>query len=92
MTSRRGVVLHSSGIGNLSRPHLGPANSREDSDVVLAPGITFNFKHALRMKRSAVQDVKKESRTVQIGEHVLVTERGIVRLGRRELKPLTTES
>ena len=89
---RAGVVLHSSGIGNLSRPRLGPANSREDSDIVLAPGMTFNFKPAIRMKRSAVQDVPKENRLVQIGEHVLITESGVARLGRRELKPLTTES
>jgi len=89
---RSGVVLHSSGIGNLSRPRLGPANSREDSDIVLAPGMTFNFKPAIRMKRSVVQDVRKENRAVQIGEHVLVTESGVVRLGKRELKPMTTES
>ena len=89
---RSGVVLHSSGIGNLSRPRLGPANSREDSDIVLAPGMTFDFKPAIRMKRSAVEDVRKENRVVQIGEHVLVTASGVTRLGRRELKPLTTES
>ncbi len=88
---RSGVVLHSSGIGNLSRPRLGPANSREDSDIVLAPGMTFNFKPAIRMKRSAMQDVRKENRVVQVGEHVLVTESGVARLGKRELKPLTTE-
>jgi len=34
---RSGVVLHSSGIGNLSRPRLGPANSRGEQDIVLAP-------------------------------------------------------
>ncbi len=89
---RSGVVLHSSGIGNLSRPRLGPANSREDSDIVLGPGMTFNFKPAIRMKRSAVQDVRKENRAAQIGEHVLVTESGVARLGERELKPMTTES
>ncbi|TAJ77181.1 M24 family metallopeptidase, partial [bacterium] len=88
---RSGVVLHSSGIGNLSRPRLGPANSREDSDIVLAPGMTFDFKPAIRMRRSTVQDVRKENRVVQIGEHVLVTESGVARLGKRELKPLTTE-
>ncbi len=54
--------------------------------------MTFNFKPAIRMKRSAVQDVRKENRVVQIGEHVLVTESGVARLGKRELKPLTTES
>ena len=89
---RSGVVLHSSGIANLSRPRLGPANSRGDSDIVLAPGMAFDFKPAIRMKRSAAQDVRKENRSVQIGEHVLVTASGVTRLGRRELKPLTTES
>ena len=89
---RSGVVLHSSGIANLSRPRLGPANSREESDIVLAPGMTFNFKPAIRMKRSAVQDVRKENRVVQIGEHVLITESGVPRLGRRELKALAIES
>lgn len=89
---RSGVVLHSSGIGNLSRPRLGPANSREDSDIVLAPGMTFDFKPAIRMKRGAVEDVRKENRVVQIGEHVIVTASGVARLGKRELKPLTTEN
>jgi len=89
---RSGVVLHSSGIGNLSRPRLGPANSRGDSDIVLAPGMTFDFKPAIRMKRSAVEDGQKENRVAQIGEHVIVTETGVERLGKRELKPLTTEN
>jgi Xaa-Pro aminopeptidase len=88
---RSGVVLHSSGIANLSRPRLGPANSRGESDIVLAPGMAFDFKPAIRMKRSAIQDVRKENRSVQIGEHVLVTGSGVTRLGKRELKPLTTE-
>ena len=88
---RSGVVLHSSGIGNLSRPRLGPTNSRGDSDIVLVPGMTFDFKPALRMKRSAVEDVGEENRVVQIGEHFLITEKGAVRLGKRELKPITTE-
>jgi Xaa-Pro aminopeptidase len=89
---RSGVVLHSSGIANLSRPRLGPANSRGESDIVLAPGMTFDFKPAIRMKRSAAQDVRKENRSVQIGDHVLVTAASVSRLGKRELKPLTTES
>ena len=41
---RSGVVLHSSGIANLSRPRLGPANSRGESDIIIAPGMTFDFK------------------------------------------------
>ena len=89
---RSGVVLHSSGIANLSRPRLGPANSREESDIVLAPGMTFDFNPAIRMKRGAIQDVGKENRVVQIGEHLLVGTTGVTRLGKRELKPLITQS
>jgi Metallopeptidase family M24 len=89
---RSGVVLHSSGIANLSRPRLGSSNSRGESDIVLAPGMPFDFKPAIRMKRSAAQDVRTEDRSVQIGEHVLVATASVSRLGKRELKPLTTES
>jgi Xaa-Pro aminopeptidase len=89
---RSGVVFHSSGIANLSRPRLGPANSRADSDIILSPGMTFNLKPALRLQQTTVQDVRKENRVVQIGEHVLVTTNALVRLGKRELKPLITES
>jgi hypothetical protein len=42
------------------------------------------------MKRNAVQDVMRENRVVQIGEHVIVTASGVARVGRRELKPLTS--
>jgi len=87
-----GVVLHSSGIANLSRPRLGPANSRGDSDIVLLPGMTFDFKPAIRLKRNVVEDVRRENRIVQIGEHYLITDKGAVRLGKRELKPITTEA
>ena len=89
---RSGVVLHSSGIGNLSRPRLGPANSRGDSDIILVPGMTFDFKPALRMKRSVIQDTGRENRIVQIGEHYLITEKGPFRLGKRDLKPMATEA
>jgi len=83
-------VLHSSGIANLSRPRLGPANSRGESDIIIAPGMTFDFKPAIRMKRNALQDVMKENRVVQIGEHVIVAATGVTRVGKRELKPLTS--
>jgi len=87
---RSGVVLHGSGISNLSRPRLGPTNSRGDSDIVLVPGIAFDFKPAIRMKRSAVEDVGRVNRVVQIGEHYLITDKGAARLGKRALAPLTT--
>jgi Xaa-Pro aminopeptidase len=89
---RSGVVLHSSGIANLSRPRLGPANSRGDSNIILVSGMTFDFKPAIRMKRAAVQDVGKENRIVQIGEHLLVGANGVARFGKRALQPLTAES
>lgn len=85
---RSHVVLHSSGIGNLSRPRLGPANSRGDAPIVLQPGMTFDFKPALRLKRTHAQDVGPENRVVQLGDHVLVTDIGVVRLGTRHLGPL----
>jgi Xaa-Pro aminopeptidase len=87
-----GVVLHSSGIANLSRPRIGPANSRGDAPIVLAPGMAFDFKPALRLRRSFMEDTGKSNRIVQIGDHVLVTESGAVRLGKRDLKPISTES
>ncbi len=89
---RSGVVFHGSGISNLSRPRLGPSNSRGDSDIVLIPGMAFDFKPALRMKRGSVEDIGRENRVVQIGEHYLITDNGVVRLGRRELKPMATET
>lgn len=87
---RSGVVLHSSGIGNLSRPRLGPANSREDGPIVLRPGMTFDFKPALRLQRTSLRDVGAENRVVQLGDHILVTESAAIRLGTRRLGPLAT--
>jgi hypothetical protein len=52
--------------------------------------MTFDFKPAIRMRREVIQDVGSQNRTVQLGDHVLVTEGGIVRLGTRALAPLTT--
>ena len=89
---RSGVVLHSCGISNLSRPRLGPSNSRGDSDIVLVPGMAFDFKPALRMKRSTVEDIGPTNRVVQIGEHYLITDKGAVRIGKRKLEPLATET
>jgi len=87
-----GVVLHSSGIANLSRPRIGPANSRGDAPILLTPGMAFDFKPAIRLRRSFIQDTGRTNRVVQIGDHVLVTENGAVRLGKRELKPIATEA
>jgi Xaa-Pro aminopeptidase len=89
---RSGVVLHSSGISNLSRPRLGPSNSRGEEGIVIVPGMTFDFKPALRLKREVLADVKNPNRVVQIGEHYLITEKGAVRMGKRDLRPLATEA
>ncbi|MBI2985200.1 MAG: M24 family metallopeptidase [Deltaproteobacteria bacterium] len=85
-----GVVIHSSGIGN-QRPRVGPI-TKHDMDVVLRPGMTFDIKPAITMKRERLQDVAPKNRSVQIGDQILVTEQGAVRLGKRALVPLATEA
>ena len=44
------------------------------------------------MKRSAGEDIGRENRVVQIGEHYLITDKSALRLGKRELKILPTEA
>jgi len=85
-----GVLLHSSGMGS-QRPRVGPT-TKEDMDIVLQPGMTFDLKPTIVMRREVVEDVRPKNRSVQIGEHVVVTEAGTVRLGKRDLKPITTKS
>lgn len=87
-----GVSLHSSGIGNLTRPRVGLKNSVKDHDVVIRPGMAFDFKPAFHLKREKAADAGARNRDVQLGEHFLVTDQGMVRIGSRPLVPLTTES
>jgi Xaa-Pro aminopeptidase len=87
-----GVSLHSSGIGNLTRPRVGLKNSVKDHEVVIRPGMTFDFKPAFHLKREMAADVGAKNRDVQLGEHFLVTEQGMVRIGSRPLVPLTTQT
>ncbi len=87
-----GVMLHSSGIGNLSRPRVGPRNSTKDLPIIIRPGMAFDFKPQIRLKRETMADAGGRNRDVQIGEHFLVTDTGVERLGKRELAPLTTQS
>ena len=87
-----GVSLHSSGIGNLTRPRVGIKNSVKDHDIVIRPGMTFDFKPAFHLNRQKAADVGSSNREVQLGEHFLVTEQGMVRLGSRPLVPLTTQT
>jgi len=88
-----GVVLHSDGIGNLSRPRLGPddVGSGEDDDIAIVSGMAFDFKPSIRMKSSVIQDVVPTNRWVQIGENILITPSGAVRLGKRDLEPIRTK-
>ena len=85
-----GVMIHSSGIGNLSRPRVGPGNSEGDLPIVLKPGMSFDLKPAFRLKRERLADIGPRNREIQLGEHLLVTETGAVRLGSRPLAPITT--
>jgi Xaa-Pro aminopeptidase len=87
-----GVSLHSSGVGNLTRPRVGIKNSVKDHDVVIRPGMAFDFKPAFRLSRQKATDVGANNREVQLGEHFLVTEQGMVRLGSRPLVPLMTQA
>jgi Xaa-Pro aminopeptidase len=86
-----GVVLHSDGIGNLARPRIGPNNTPLDKPTILLPGMTFDFKPAITMQRNVIADVGTTNRVVQIGENVLITQTGAVRLGNRKLEPISTE-
>src|SRR5262249_23531426 len=86
-----GVMFHSSGIGNLSRPRVGPSSGTEEFAIVLAPGMTFDYKPAFRLKRAKLADVGARNRVSQAGEHFLVTPQGAVRLGARELVPIAAQ-
>ena len=85
-----GVMIHSSGIGNLSRPRVGPGNSEGDLPILLEPGMCFDLKPAFRLKRERMADIGPRNREIQLGEHLLVTDKGAVRLGSRPLGPLAT--
>jgi Xaa-Pro aminopeptidase len=89
-----GVLIHGDGVGNLSRPRLGAAQlgSGQDDNVTLVPGMAFDLKPAIIMQRSVIQDVGAQNREVQVGENILITETGAIRLGTRKLVPLLTGS
>lgn len=87
-----GVVVHTDGIGSLSRPRLGTGQlgTGQDDKIEIVPGMAFDFKPNLRMRRDFIEDVGPENRAVQVGENILVTDSGARRLGRRPLIPLRT--
>jgi Xaa-Pro aminopeptidase len=86
------VMFHSSGIGNLTRPRVGPKSGVEEFDIVLQPGMTFDYKPAVRVKRAKLADVGAQNREINVGEHFLVTEKGAERLGTRALAPIATQT
>jgi Xaa-Pro aminopeptidase len=86
------VMFHSSGIGNLSRPRVGPKSGVEEFDIVLQPGMTFDYKPAVRVKRAKLADVGAQNREINVGEHFLITAKGAERLGTREIAPIATQA
>lgn len=87
-----GVVVHTDGIGSLSRPRLGTSQlgTGQDDNIPIVPGMAFDFKPNIQMRRDVIQDVGATNRRVQVGENLLVTDHGAVRLGTRRLVPLRT--
>jgi hypothetical protein len=86
------VMFHSSGIGNLSRPRVGPKSGVEEFEIVLQPGMTFDYKPAVRVKRAKLADIGGQNREINVGEHFLITEQGAVRLGAREIAAIATQA
>jgi len=56
----------------------------------MQPGHTFDFKPSVTLDRAKIRDVGERNRSVQLGESILVTEKGAVRLGNRPLVPIAT--
>ena len=81
-----GLNTHGGGLGFLSRPR----QSVEDNLVVMQPGHTFDFKPQVVLDRAKTKDVGEKNRPVQVGESILVTEKGAVRLGTRAIVPIAT--
>ena len=83
-----GVALHSGGIGRV-RPRLGVS---PDSEIVIQPGHTFDWKPSVTLSRAKIRDAVAENRDVQLGESYLITERGAQRFGDRSLGPIATHA
>ncbi len=83
-----GVALHSGGIGRV-RPRLGVS---PDSEIVIAPGHTFDWKPSATLNRATVRDARNENRDVQLGESYLITETGVERYGDRSMGPIATHA
>jgi len=76
-----GVVFHTGGAQG-DGPRMGPTRPDEYQDLVLEPGMVFTIKPRVLIKGVAAP-------SAQIGDPVLITERGAERLGRRKLETLT---
>jgi len=81
-----GLNTHGSGIGYLSRPR----QAAEDNLVVMQPGFAFDFKPSVTLRREKFRDAGDTNRSVQLGESIVVTDTGAVRLGTRPLVPIAT--
>jgi Xaa-Pro aminopeptidase len=79
-----GVAVHSGGIGQ-ARPRGG-----RDNEMIIQPGHVFDFKPSLALPRATIKDVGEKNRSVQLGDAILVTDKGVVRLGTRPLGPIAT--
>jgi Xaa-Pro aminopeptidase len=79
-----GVAVHSGGMGQ-ARPRGG-----KDNEMIIQPGHVFDFKPSLALQRTAIKDVGERNRQVQLGDAILVTDNGFVRLGTRPLAPIAT--
>lgn len=53
-------------------------------------GHTFDFKPSVALDRAKFKAVAERNRPVQVGESILVTEKGAVRLGTRAIVPIVT--
>jgi Xaa-Pro aminopeptidase len=76
-----GVIFHTGGaLGD--GPRMGWGRDDENSDLVIEPGMVFSIK-----PRVPIPGLDTPS--TQIGDGVLITENGAVRLGRRKIEPIT---
>jgi hypothetical protein len=85
-------LIHSDGIAPLTRPRIAPEHvgTGQDDNIRIVPGMAFDFKAIITLRRDFMQDAGPTNRPAEVGENILVTENGATRLGSRELVPLCT--
>jgi Xaa-Pro aminopeptidase len=74
-----GVLIHSSGLGDL--PRSGPGRSEGRNDSVFQTGMVFDLKPTIPIKQTHM--------VAQFGDPILVTEKGARRLGKRKMEIIT---